>query len=71
MPNKTDNPKKTPAQQKAQARYMEKTARIEITMPKQKKLQLQEHAKARGDTVNRFINRAIDQAIERDTESEG
>ena len=71
MPLKVEKPVKTPAQQRAQANYMKKTARIEITMPKEKKLQLQEHVKARGDTVNRFINRAIDQAIERDTESEG
>ena len=63
-------PEKTEAQKRAQKRYMEKLSRVEITMPAEDKKRLQDHAEARGESVNGFINRAIDEAIERDQKQE-
>lgn len=55
------------SQQKAVNKYVrEKYDRINITMQKGKKDTLQAHAAARGESANSFINRAIDQAMERD-----
>lgn len=42
--------------------------RVNLTMPKGKKDTVQAHAAARGESVNGFINRAIDHEIERDCE---
>lgn len=44
----------------------EKLDRINLTMPKGKKATVQAHAEARGESLNGFINRAIDETIERD-----
>ena len=56
------------SQQKAVNKYVrEKYDRINITMQKGKKDTLQAHAAARGESANSFINRAIDQAMERDS----
>ena len=43
--------------------------RINVTMPKGRKEIIQAHAEARGESVNGFINRAIDETMERDKES--
>lgn len=40
--------------------------RISLTVPQGKKAELQAHAAARGESVNGFINRAIDETMERD-----
>lgn len=40
--------------------------RINLTVPKGKKDEIKEHAEARGESTNAFINRAIDETIERD-----
>ena len=41
--------------------------RIEVTLkPKGRKAQIKNHAEERGETLNSFINRAIDETIERD-----
>lgn len=40
--------------------------RVNLTMPKGKKEIVQAHAEARSESVNGFINRAIDNQIERD-----
>lgn len=69
MPKKTEaqqRPKKTEAQQRAQKKYMQDIARVEITMRPEKRQRLQEHALLHDKSVNRFINRAIDETMERD-----
>ncbi len=43
--------------------------RINLTMPKGKKETVQAHAEARGESVNGFINRAIDNQMKRDREA--
>ncbi len=45
----------------------EKLDRINLTMPKGRKEELKAHAAAQGESVNAFINRAITEAIERDS----
>lgn len=42
--------------------------RLSIAMPKGKKDLVKAHAEARGESVNAFINRAIDETMERETE---
>lgn len=55
------------AQQKAVNKYMrENYDRFSVTMPKGKKDTIKAHAEARGESVNAFINRAIDEAMERE-----
>ncbi len=50
-------------------RYIAKAYdRINLTVAKGKKEVLQAHAATRGESVNGFINRAIDHEMERDTE---
>ena len=52
------------AQQKAVNKYMAANYdRINLTVPKGKKGIVQAHAAARGESVNGFINRAIDHQI--------
>lgn len=59
------------SQQKAVNKYMkENYDRINLTMPKGKKEFIQEHVAKTGESVNSFINRAIDGQIERDKEEQ-
>lgn len=44
--------------------------RVNLTVPKGKKNQIKEHAEAQGETVNGFINKAIDEKIARDNAKE-
>ena len=58
----------TKASQKAVNKYMkENYDRINLTMPKGKKEIVQAHAESKGESVNAFINRAIDDALKQDT----
>lgn len=57
----------SPAQKRASAKYNAKAYdRIELKVKKGKKEELQEHASRNGESLNSFINRAIDETIERD-----
>lgn len=40
--------------------------RISLMVTKGKKAKLQEHAQLRGESLNSFINRAINEQVERD-----
>jgi len=40
--------------------------RILLTAPKGKKEEIKAHAESRGESVNAFINRAIDETMERE-----
>ena len=44
----------------------EKLDRINLTVPKGKKDTIKAHAEAHSESVNGFINRAIDETMERD-----
>ena len=57
------------AQQKAVNKYMAANYdRINLTVPKGKKDTIQAHAETQGESVNGFINRAIDRQISQDRE---
>ena len=59
------------ASTKAQNKYIAKAYdRVNLTMPKGKKDLVQEHAESRGESVNAFINRAIDETMARDKAAE-
>ena len=45
--------------------------RVSIAMPKGQKDTIKAHAEARGESVNGFINRAIDETMERDKAAPG
>ncbi len=44
----------------------EKLDRVNLTMAKGMKATIKAHAEARGESVNAFINRAIEETIQRD-----
>ena len=60
------------ASTRAQNKFIAKAYdRVNLTMPKGKKDTVQAHAAARGESVNGFINRAIDSQMERDGAAPG
>ena len=60
----------TPARAKANDKYLTtKVDNILIRVPKGKKAAIQDAANEKGISVNQFINDAIDQAMEQNSES--
>ena len=54
-------------QQACVNRYIaDKYDRINLTTPKGRKEEIRNHADNQGETVNSFINRAIDETMKRD-----
>jgi len=57
------------AQIRANAKYNLKAYdRVELKIPKGKKTDLQEHATKMDESLNGFVNRAIDETVKRDNE---
>jgi len=57
------------AQQQAVARYENKVYdKFLVRIPKGKKADLQSHAQNKDESLNGFVNRAIDETMERDKE---
>lgn len=57
----------TKAQQRAVNKYMkENYDEIKVRTEKGKKAKIKTHAESRGESVNSFINRAIDETMEKD-----
>lgn len=55
------------AQQKAVAKYMQANYdELKVRMPKGKKPEFQSHAQEMGESLNAFINRAMQTQMERD-----
>ena len=55
------------AQKRATIKYMKNNYdRIELKVPKGRKADLQTHAQSKGESLNGFVNRAIDETVERD-----
>lgn len=53
------------AQQKAVSKYMkENYDEIKIRMPKGKKAKIKAYADSKGESINGFVNKAIDKAME-------
>lgn len=61
---------KTDAQKRAQKTYMEKFAVARVRMKKERYEIVQAYAEKHGESVNAFINRAIDEAMERGSSDE-
>lgn len=60
------------AQQKAVNKYVKDNYdKVLLTMPKGKKDIIKSAAEKQGESVNAFINRAIDEAIQHDNEKRG
>lgn len=59
---------KTPeSQRRASEKYLkEKLEDIRFRVPMGRKAVIQEHARKQGESVNAFINRAVNEAMERD-----
>ena len=54
-----------------QNNYIAKTYdRVNLTLPKGKKADLQAYAAEKGESLNGFVNRAIEETIERDKKVE-
>lgn len=52
----------------AQNRYIAKAYdRVNLTLPKGRKDEVKAHAEQRGESLNGFIQRAIDETMQRDT----
>ncbi len=63
----SETTKVSKAQQKAVHKYVKNNYdRIELTVPKGRKAEIKVHADSREESVNGFINRAIDETMERD-----
>ena len=64
----SEDSKISKAQQKAVHKYVKNNYdRVELTVkPKGKKEAIKAHAEQNGETLNSFINRAIDETMERD-----
>lgn len=57
------------AQQRATNKYMKANYdRVNLTLPKGRKAELQAHAGQRGESLNGFICRAITEQLERDSQ---
>ncbi len=61
----------TESQKRAHTTYISKFARLEIRTTKEQQLCIRAHAEARGESVNGFINRAIQETMERDNAAPG
>ena len=60
------------AQTKASNKYNAKAYdRIALQVKKGEREKLREHAQQRGESLNGFINRAIDETMQRDNETAG
>ena len=58
------------AQQRATNKYIAKAYdRVNLTLPKGRKYEVKVHAEQRGESLNGFIQRAIEETIERDGEN--
>ena len=56
----------TDAQRRAREKWLTKIDEIKFRVPKEKKTIIQEHAALRGESINAFLNRAVDETIRRD-----
>ena len=62
----------TKAEQRATAKYKKNNYdRMEVLLSKGRKAELQTHASGKGESLNGFVNRAIDETVERDNRKDG
>ena len=56
----------TEAQARAHKKYIAQFVETKVRMTPEHRDQIKAHAEARGESVNAFINRAIDETMKRD-----
>lgn len=56
----------TEARARANKKYMEKYVEVKVRMTPDKRSVVQDHARSMGESATEFINRAIDEAMDRD-----
>lgn len=56
----------TEAQARAHKKYIAQFVETKVRMTPERRDEIRAHAEARGESVNAFINRAIDETMERD-----
>ena len=54
------------ARKRANDKWREKFEELRFRVPKEKKQVIQEHAAKNGESVNAFLNRAVEETMERD-----
>jgi len=57
------------ARRRANKKYNDRLVEIKVRVTPEKRSIIQEHAAAMGESATAFINRAIDEAMERDKEN--
>lgn len=58
------------ARKRANDKYIKSQDELKIRVPKGHKADIEAHAQSKGESVNGFVNRAIDETIERDKQEE-
>ena len=61
----------TEAQAKAHRKYMEGVATIQIRTDANRRESIRNHAASCGESLNQFVNRAIDETMEREGSGNG
>lgn len=56
----------TEAQRRAREKWLEKVEEVRFRVPKGEKEIIQAHAAARGESVNAFLHRAVNETMVRD-----
>ena len=56
----------TEAQARAHKKYIANFVEVKVRMPLERRETVRAHAEQRGESLNAFINRAIDETVERD-----
>lgn len=59
------------ARKRANEKYIGNQDEIKVRVPKGQKAEIQVHAEERGESLNCFVRRAIDETIERDNDTGG
>ena len=63
------NPSLTEARKAANKRYIDKFVEVKVRMTPEHRTEVQQHAQEMGESTTAFINRAIDETMERDKEA--
>lgn len=56
----------TEAQARAHKKYISRFVEVKVRMEPERRNNIKAHAESKGESVNSFINRAIDETMERD-----